>query len=324
MKLQLGEIKLEKTAALAPMAGAADRAFREICAELGACWVVGEMASAKGLSLGSQKTAELLLLSGKERPGAVQLFGDEPDTMASAAVTAAAFNPDAIDVNMGCPAPKVTAGGGGCALMKNLPLAGEIVRAAVNASGIPVTVKIRKGWDDDSANAVEAAVLAEENGAAAVTVHGRTRQQMYAPPVDLGIIAAVKKAVSIPVIGNGDITDIKSAVTMYEKTGCDLVMIGRGALGSPWIFRQLKAYFTRGVVLPEPEPDEKIRIMLKHVRLACIYKGERAAMREARKHAAWYFKGLRGAAALRRRAGSLEYFEQLEDLAKLSLKAPNP
>jgi len=225
---------------------------------------------------------------------------------------------------MGCPAPKVTAGGGGCALMKNLPLAGEIVRAAVNASGIPVTVKIRKGWDDDSANAVEAAVIAEENGAAAVTVHGRTRQQMYAPPVDLGIIAAVKKAVSIPVIGNGDITDIKSAVTMYEKTGCDLVMIGRGALGSPWIFRQLKAYFTRGVVLPEPEPDEKIRIMLKHVRLACIYKGERTAMREARKHAAWYFKGLRGAAALRRRAGSLEYFEQLEDLAKLSLKAPNP
>ena len=306
------------------MAGAADRAFREICAELGACWVVGEMASAKGMGMGSKKTAELLLLSEKERPGAVQLFGSDPDAMAFAAEMASSFNPDAIDVNMGCPAPKVTAGGGGSALMKNLPLAGEIIRAVSRASGVPVTVKLRKGWDDDSINAVEAAVLAEENGAAAVTVHGRTRQQMYAPPVDLGIIAAVKKAVSIPVIGNGDVTDIKSAVMMYEKTGCDLVMIGRGALGSPWIFRQLKEYFTRGIVLPEPEPDEKIKIMLKHIRLACAYKGEHAAMREARKHAAWYFKGLRGAAALRRRAGALEYFEQLEDLAKLSLKAPNP
>ena len=314
--VQLGAVKLEKTAALAPMAGAADRAFREICVEMGACYVVGEMASAKGMSMGSKKTAELLELSENERPASVQLFGDEPDTMASAAVTALAFQPDAIDINMGCPAPKVTSGGGGSALMKNLPLAGEIVRAVCRASSVPVTVKIRKGWDENSVNAVKAAVLAEENGASAITVHGRTRQQMYAPPVDLDIITAVKKAVSIPVIGNGDVTDIDSAVIMYEKAGCDLVMIGRGALGSPWLFRQLKAYFTRGVVLPEPELPEKMDIMLKHVRLACAYKGERAAMREARKHVAWYFKGWHGAAALRRRAGQLEYFEQLENLVR--------
>lgn len=317
--MQLGKLTIKQTAALAPMAGVADRAFREICVEQGACYVVGEMASAKGMHYHSGKTAELLAISELERPAAVQLFGGEPKTMAQAAKMALAFLPDAIDINMGCPAPKIAGGGSGSALLRDLPLAGEIINAVCKATDLPTTVKIRKGWDEGSVNAVEAAITAEQNGAAAITVHGRTRMQMYAPPVDIDIIAQVKKAVKIPVIGNGDVDSVESAVRMYEKTGCDLVMVGRGALGAPWLFRQLDAYFTSGKILPEPERDEKMAIMLKHIRLACEYKGERTAMREARKHVAWYFKGWKGAAVLRRKACALEHYEQLEALAKEAL-----
>lgn len=320
--LRLGPLELPKTAALAPMAGVADRAFREICVEMGACYAVGEMASAKGLLHQNRKTAELLALSQAERPAAVQLFGDDPESMAAAARLTLEFGPDALDINMGCPAPKIAGGGAGAALMKTPALAAEIIRAVCGASCVPVTVKLRKGWDETAPNAAELALLAEQNGAAALCVHGRTRVQMYAPPVDLAAIAEVKRAVKIPVIGNGDVTDIASAVKMYDGTGCDLVMIGRGALGAPWIFRQLREYFLRGLVLPEPELDEKMAVMLRHIRLACEYKTERVAMREARSHAAWYLKGMRGAAALRRRAGQLEYFEQLEALAKDVLNAP--
>lgn len=317
--MQLGKLTLPRTAALAPMAGVADRAFREICVRYGACYVVGEMASAKGMQYGSKKSADLLEVTDAERPMAAQIFGDEPETMAQAAVRAAAQKPDAIDINMGCPAPKIAGGGSGCALMKNLPLAGEIIRAAATAVELPITVKMRRGWDENNLNAVELASLAERSGAAAVTIHGRTRAQMYAPSVDLTTIAAVKQAVDIPVIGNGDVDSAESAARMYEQTGCDLVMVGRGALGSPWVFAQIDAFMTRGVCLPEPEPDEKMAVLLEQIRLACAYKGEKVGMREARKHAAWYFKGWRGAAELRRRAGQITVYEDLEVLCRYAL-----
>ena len=317
--MKLGSLQLAATAALAPMAGVADRAFREICVEMGACYVVGEMASAKGMGYGSRKTKQLLELGAAERPAAVQLFGDDPSAMALAAKQAEAFAPDAIDLNMGCPAPKVAGTGSGCALMRDMPLAGSIIAAAASAVALPVTVKFRKGWDDTQVNAVEFAVMAEQNGAAAVTVHGRTRAQMYAPPVDTEIIRAVKQAVRIPVIGNGGIETAEMAAEMYERTGCDLVMVGQGALGSPWIFRQIKALIERGEHLPEPELDEKMQVMLRHIALACKYKGEDVAMREARKHAGWYLRGWRGAAALRRQACTLHSFEDLEKLARLAL-----
>jgi len=312
--MRIGNITLPRTAALAPMAGVADRAFREICVAQNACFVVGEMVSAKGLCHGSEKSLELLEVSSGERPMATQIFGDEPETMAKAAVVAQRFNPDWIDINMGCPAPKITGGGAGSALMKDLPLAREIIRAVVGAVDVPVTVKIRKGWDDTLINAVELAGIAEQEGVAAVTVHGRTRTQMYAPPVDLDIIAQVKRALSIPVIGNGDIVSVKAAIEMYEQTNCDLVMIGRGALGTPWLFEQIRAYMEDGTNLAEPELPQRMEFLLQQVKLAVAYKGEYCAMREARSHAAWYLKGMPRAAALRREAGRLSTYADLERL----------
>ena len=314
--MQIGTFKFTKTAALAPMAGVADRAFREICIAQGAAFVVGEMASAKGLCYRSKKTAELLSVNDTERPMATQLFGDEPETMAEAAKIAASYNPDWIDINMGCPAPKIAGNGSGAALLKNLPLAQNIIRAAKAAVPLPITVKVRKAWEGEENVAVQMALIAEAEGAAAITVHGRTRVQMYSPPVDITAIAEVKRAVSIPVIGNGDVTCVDSAIEMYEKTGCDLIMIGRGALGRPWIFRQIKAYFERGERLPEPEWDERAAFLLRQIRMSCEYKGEYVAMREARSHASWYLKGIHGAAELRREAGKLACYEDLEKLVK--------
>ncbi len=313
--MKIGSLELKRTAALAPMAGVADSAFRQICKEFGACYLVGEMASAKGMHYSDKKTARLLTVSEQERPVAVQLFGDEPEILAEAARKALAFKPDVIDINMGCPAPKVAGNGGGSALMKNPALAARITEAVVRAVDLPVTVKFRKGWDDQSVNAVEFARAIEQSGAAAVTVHGRTRQQYYAPPVDLDIIAAVKQAVSIPVIGNGDCVDLPSVMKMYEYTKCDLVMIGRGALGSPWIFRQIDRYLTDGTVLPDPSLPEKMQVMLRHIKLICENKGESGGMREARKHAAWYMKGMRGAPAFRKQSGELRTYADAEKLA---------
>ncbi|NCE76312.1 tRNA dihydrouridine synthase DusB [Anaerotruncus sp. X29] len=313
--MKIGSLELKRTAALAPMAGVADSAFRQICKEFGACYLVGEMASAKGMHYSDKKTARLLTVREQERPIAVQLFGDEPEILAEAARKALAFQPDVIDINMGCPAPKVAGNGGGSALMKNPALAARITEAVVRAVDLPVTVKFRKGWDDQSANAVEFARAIEQSGAAAVTVHGRTRQQYYAPPVDLDIIAAVKQAVSIPVIGNGDCVDIPSVINMYKYTKCDLVMIGRGALGSPWIFRQVDRYLTDGTVLPDPSLPEKMKVMLRHIKLICENKGESGGMREARKHAAWYMKGMRGAPAFRKQSGELCTYADAEKLA---------
>lgn len=313
--MKIGSLELKRTAALAPMAGVADSAFRQICKEFGACYLVGEMASAKGMHYSDKKTARLLTVREQERPIAVQLFGDEPEILAEAARKALAFQPDVIDINMGCPAPKVAGNGGGSALMKNPALAARITEAVVRAVDLPVTVKFRKGWDDQSVNAVEFARAIEQSGAAAVTVHGRTRQQYYAPPVDLDIIAAVKQAVSIPVIGNGDCVDIPSVINMYKYTKCDLVMIGRGALGSPWIFRQVDRYLTDGTVLPDPSLPERMQVMLRHIKLICENKGESGGMREARKHAAWYMKGMRGAPAFRKQSGELRTYADAEKLA---------
>ena len=297
------------------MAGIADRAFRELCISYGAGYAVTEMVSAKGLTMGDKKSAGLLTLGEAERPAAAQIFGDDPEIMAAAAVKCLEFKPDVIDINMGCPAPKIAMNGGGASLMKKPELAGEIVKAVTSAVDIPVTVKLRKGWDDDNVNAVLLAKIAEKNGASAVAVHGRTRVQMYSGTVDYNIIADVKQAVGIPVIGNGDITDEQSATIMLEKTNCDGIMIGRGALGNPWLFRRLNAYFSECRVLPEVSVSEKMVVMLKHIRQIIEYKGEYTAMREARHHAAYYTKGLRGGAAFRREIGTLEKYEQLEELA---------
>lgn len=303
--MNIKNVYIARTAALAPMAGLGDTAFRQVCKELGACYLVSEMASAKGLEFDARKTQSLLGIRDEERPIAVQLFGSDPATLAAAAKKAMAYSPDVIDINMGCPAPKIAGGGGGASLMRDPALAGRITRAVSSAVPVPVTVKFRKGWDAQSVNAVDFARRMEENGAAAVTIHGRTREQFYAPRADWDIIAAVKQAVSIPVIGNGDCTCAEDIARMYDYTKCDLVMVGRGALGHPWIFAQARALLMDGERLPDPTPERRMEIMLHHLELLCMYKGEGRGMHEARRHASYYLKGLKGAASLRRQAGTL-------------------
>lgn len=315
--MKIGNLTIDGLVVLAPMAGVADRAFREICTSFGAAYVVTEMVSAKALQFHDKKTGELMKLSPAEHPAAIQIFGDEPQVMAQAAVKALAYAPDVIDINMGCPAPKIVNNGSGSALMKNPELCGKIVEAVKAAIPIPVTVKIRKGWDATNVNAVEVAKICESAGADAITVHGRTREQMYTPPADWEIIRAVKQAVKIPVIGNGDIGSAQFAAKMLDQTGCDLVMVGRGAMGNPWIFSQINAYLTNSCrILPPPTLSERMLIMLKHVKLICEYKGEAHGMCEARKHVGWYLHGLKGAAEFRRRAGYLTSLDELNALIK--------
>lgn len=313
--MKIKDVEFENNVFLAPMAGIADRAFRELCINYGAGYTVSEMVSSKGLTMGDKKSGELLTLGEIENPAGVQIFGDNPEIMAQAAKMCIKYHPNIIDINMGCPAPKIAMNGGGASLMKNPLLAGEIIKAVSKAVDIPVTVKIRKGWDDENITAVELAKIAEKNGAAAITVHGRTRMQMYSGKVDYDIIAKVKKAIDIPVIANGDIVDEQSAAIMFEKTNCDAIMIGRGALGNPWIFRRINAYLNECRVLPDVSINEKMVVMLKHIQKIIEYKGEYTAMREARHHAAYYTKGIRGGAALRKEISTFEHFEQLEELA---------
>lgn len=314
--MNIGNVKINGLAALAPMAGAADRAFRELCMEFGAAYVVGEMVSAKGLCMNDRKSKELLTLSSVERPAGVQIFGDDPQTMALAAVKSLDFTPEFVDINMGCPAPKIANNGGGSGLLKQPLLAQKIVSECVKAITLPVTVKLRTGWDGKTVNAPLLAAMCEQAGAAAITIHGRTRAQMYAPPVDYLTMEKVKQAVSVPVIGNGDVTDARSAADMIERTGCDMVMVGRGALGRPWVFSQINAFLKDGTILPEPSIEQRMEIMLRHMKALCLYKGDYIGMKEARKHAAWYIKGIRGAAGYRQETGALTTMQQLAELAE--------
>ncbi len=315
--IKIGNVKIEKTAALAPMASVADRAYRLICREYGASYVTSEMVSAKGLCYSDRKTNELCTVTEKERPMAIQLFGNEPEFMERAVEIVSRYNPDIIDINMGCPVPKVVGIGCGSALMRDVKQAAAVAESVVRASSVPVTVKFRKGWDDSSVNAVEFAKAMEASGAAAITVHGRTREQFYTGEADWKIISEVKKNVKIPVIANGDVTDLKSCLDMYEQTGCDLVMIGRGSYGNPFIFKEISSYY-KGEEYTVPTIEEKMSVMLRHIRLILDIseKSEELAIHEARKHAAWYMNGYYASAKFRARCYNLTSYSEAEQLAE--------
>lgn len=314
--MNIGNVQIKGKAVLAPMAGISDRAFRELCTAFGAAYAVSEMVSAKGISYKSKKSAELMVLSQAERPCGVQIFGDSPKVLAEAAEFAMQFSPDIIDINMGCPAPKICNNGNGAALMKNPKLCGEIVKEIVKAVDVPVTVKIRKGWDENSVNAVEVAKICEQNGASALTVHGRTRKQYYAPPVDYDLIKAVKSALSIPIVANGDVRSPQDAKRILEYTKCDSVMIGRASLGNPWIFQRINAFLDKGVLLPLPDLDERLKVMTEHIEKICEYKGEHMGILQSRKHIAYYLKGMKNAAAFRKKSGEVKTLEDVYKLAK--------
>lgn len=316
--MKIGNVEIPRFAALAPMAGVADRAMRELCFECGAGYTVGELTSAKGISLHDNKSLEFIRRDENVSLWIPQLFGYEPEVMALAAKEAEKAGADIIDINMGCPAPKVAGNGGGSALMKDIPLAKEIVSEVVKAVKIPVTVKMRTGWDSEHISAVELAKAVEEAGAKAVTVHGRTREQMYAPPVDLETIKKVKREVKIPVIANGDIFDGESAEKTLEITGCDYVMVGRAAMGNPFVFSEINAYFEGKSFTYTTE--EKMEMLLRQVRLMLKYKEERKALCEARKHTAWYMKGLPNSAKLRRMCSEINCYEDVEAIVKKALE----
>ncbi len=312
--LQIGNVALENNLILAPMAGVSDLPFRLLCREQGAGLVCMEMVSAKAILYKNRNTEELLTIDPKEHPVSLQLFGSDPDIISEIAKQIEERPFDILDLNMGCPVPKVVNNGDGSALMKNPRLAGEIIEKTARAIKKPLTVKIRKGFDDAHVNAVELAHIAQESGAAAVAVHGRTREQYYAGHADWDIIRQVKEAVSIPVIGNGDIRTPEDVAAMAEQTGCDGYMIARGAEGNPWIFRQILHYFETGEHLARPDFSEVTEMLLRHAKMQIDCKGDYTGIREIRKHAAWYTAGYRNSSKLRGRINEVENYEQLEAL----------
>lgn len=312
--MQIGNIKLETPVALAPMAGITDLPFRLICKRLGCGFTVSEMVSAKGLLYKNVKTTEMLQIADDERPTAIQLFGSVPEELAEAARMVEASGADAIDLNMGCPVPKIVNNGEGSALMNNPKLAHDILAAMVKAVKIPVTVKFRAGWDEEHRNAVEIARAAEAAGVAAVTVHGRTRKQFYEGKADWQIIADVKKAVSIPVFGNGDVFSAADGLRMLEQTGCDGIAVGRGADGNPWIFSQLKQALSGDGQIKEVGLDEKLDLAAEHLRMLIDFKGEYISVKEMRRHISAYLKGMPHAAEFRSRFHKMDTYEQFMEL----------
>ncbi|ABR50599.1 putative TIM-barrel protein, nifR3 family [Alkaliphilus metalliredigens QYMF] len=318
--MKIGDISLHSKVFLAPMAGVTDLPFRLICKKMGSGMVYMEMVSAKGLYYGDKKTERLLQIHPEEKPAALQIFGSEPDIMAKAAYMLNDRENIILDINMGCPTPKIVKNGDGSALMLDPPRAARVVKAVVRESIKPVTVKIRKGWDDKQINAVEMAKILEDSGAQAIAVHGRTREQFYSGKADWDIIKQVKEAVTIPVIGNGDVFSVEDARDMLEQTQCDGIMIGRGAQGNPWIFKRVDAYMKNGEVLAEPGLEERVEMILEHMDLVIKYKGEYIGIREMRKHVGWYLKGLKNSASIRNLINRIESSQEmkllLEDYGK--------
>lgn len=299
MSLQIAGVQLDNPVILAPMAGVCNPPFRILAKELGAGMVCAEMVSDKALIHGSEKSKRMLTILPDEHPVSLQLMGYDKDSMEKAAMMVGETNADLIDINMGCPVLKIYKNGSGAALARDPLYAAEIVRAVVSHVDKPVTVKFRKGWDDDHVNAVEVALAVQEAGAQAVSVHGRTAKQMYTGTADWDVIRRVKEAVQIPVIGNGDVSEPEDAKRLMEETGCDAVMVARAALGNPWVFREIAHYLETGEKLDPPGLEERIEVTLRHMRLLVEHKGEVIGVKEMRKHAAWYIKGLAGAAEMR-------------------------
>lgn len=314
--MKIGNVTLDNKVFLSPMAGVTDLPFRLICKEQDCGLLYTEMINAKALCYDDENTKKMLKMEDDEHPVAVQIFGSDPDFMGRATQIMNGYSNEILDINMGCPAPKVVKNGDGSALMKNPKLAEEVLKAVVKNSEKPVTLKIRKGWDDNSINAVEIAKIAEASGISALAIHGRTREQYYSGKADWNIIREIKENISIPVIGNGDVFEVEDAIKMLDQTGCDAIMIGRGAQGNPWIFKRINHYMKTGEILPEPGVQEKITTALKHLSLAIEEHGEYVAVREMRKHIAWYLKGLKGSARLRDEINKIESYEEVVNRLK--------